>query len=94
MGYSWRVYKAMWDEEFKGFIYAHNEAEARQAWIKSEGSGVNALVEIEEVEFYISSPEEGGYVLFLHPDELVDHFIEPDQVNIPHVFYMVGVEDE
>lgn len=94
MGYSWHVYKAMWDEELKGYIYAHNEAEARQAWIRSESPAMNALIEIEDVEFYISSPEEGGYILFLAPDELVDHFIEPDQVSVPHVFYEVGEEEE
>lgn len=83
----------MWDEELKGYVYAHTEPEARQAWVKAEGPAVNAFIDIEDVEFYASSPDEGGYVLFLAPDELVDHFIEPDELNAPHVFYIVG-EDE
>lgn len=93
MAYSWRVYKAMWDEELRGYVYAHNEAEARQVWTKSEGPAINAMIDIDDVEFYVTSPEEGGYILFLAPDELVEHFIEPDEVNNAHVFYMVGEEE-
>lgn len=93
MAYTWRVYKAMWDEEPLGYVYAHNEAEARQVWTKLEGPAINAMVEVDDVEFYMSSEAEGGYVLFLSPDELVDFFIEKADVNTPHVFYMHG-EDE
>lgn len=93
MAYSWHIYKAVWDEELKGYVYAHNAAEARQAWTKSEAPAMNALVQIDDAEFYLSSPEEGGYILFLHPDELLDHHIEPDAVDTPHVFFYVG-EDE
>jgi hypothetical protein len=94
MGYSWRIYRAMWDEEPKGYVYAHNEAEARQAWTKFEGDAINAMVEIDDVEFYVTSPEEGGFILFLHPDEIIEYYIEPDEVNTPHVFYCVREEEE
>lgn len=94
MAYSWRVYRAMWDDELKGYIYAQNEAEARQAWQHAEGTTANTFVEVEDLEYYLSSPEEGGYLIFLAPDELVDHYVEPDDINTAHVFFMHGVDDE
>ncbi len=88
--YAWHVYRAMWDEEVRGYIYAHNETEAQQAWKKIDAPAANALVEVEDVEFYVTSPAEGGYILFLSPDELVDHFIDHEDADKPHVFYIEG----
>ncbi len=105
MPYHWRVFKALLGKELKGYVYAQDEDEAQEVWEEYVGgndyqdvdneTGVhnthhaNRFIEIEDLEFYASSSEEGGAVVFLSPAELTDHHIEADDVEHAHVFYVV-----
>jgi hypothetical protein len=104
MPYHWRVYKAMLGDELKGYVYAQDEDEAQDVWDEQVGGDdyqdvdneaavhnthhANQFIEIEDLEFYASSEEEGGAIVFLAPNELTDMHIEPEMVEEAHVFYV------
>lgn len=104
MAYSWHVYRAMFNDQFKGYVYAHNAKEAETVWETFHGLSTyhdvdneagltdshqaNRFDEMGDIEFYVTEPEEGGYVIFLSPDELVDHIIDGEHAHEAHVFYI------
>ncbi len=94
MVYHWQVYKASFKHTLQGYVFAQSEEEAEAAWkAQLKRNGVNALPAdhfdvMEDAEFYLTSDAEGGHIIFLHPDELVDHVIESKDVYKPCVFYV------
>lgn len=109
MAYSWKVYRALFGGNLRGYVYARDEAEARDVWntfagittyqdVDNEAAlqdthQANEFIEMEDAEFYVAKPEEGGCVIFLAPDELTEHIIDNEHVDEPHVFYIHDVEE-
>jgi hypothetical protein len=105
MPYHWHVYRAKLGGELKGYVYAQDEDQAQDIWEEHIGgddyqevdneTGVhnpyhaNQFEEVEDLEFYASSDEEGGAIVFLAPSELTDLHIEPEMVEEAHVFYVI-----
>lgn len=88
MAYQWQVYKACQGEQLQGYIFARDPEEATAVWNRDVAALIGTeITEMEDAEFYATSPEEGGFVIFLAPDELVDFYIEPHRVGQPQVFY-------
>jgi hypothetical protein len=82
--YHWNVYQVYLNSEFRGYVFAQDEKDAKRAW----NAPADRFEPMEEAEFYVTSEEEGGHVIFLAPDDLVDHLIEAEHVNEPHVLYV------
>lgn len=82
--YHWNVYKVYLKEALRGYVFAHDERDAALAW----KAPADRYEPMEEAEFYVTSEDEGGHVIFLAPDELVDHLVEAEHVNAPHVLYV------
>lgn len=110
MRYTFEVYKASLGGVTKGYVYARSEEEAAEVWKTLKGleayhniQDTTQLIHeypadrferMDEAEFYQASDDEGGFVIMLAPDELSDHIIETAYTHEPHVFYLVGLEDD
>lgn len=110
MRYTFEVYKACLGSETKGYVYARSKEEAASAWQTLKGLEAYYNIQdatqlrneytadhferMDEAEFYQASDDEGGFVIMLAPDELADRIIETSHTHDPHVFYLVGLEDD
>lgn len=84
MVYHWHVYKVYLKDAFRGYVFAHGQDDAARAW----NAPADRFDVMDDAEFYVTSEREGGHVIFLAPDELTDHLVEAEHVNIPHVLYV------
>lgn len=110
MKYTFEIYKASLGTVPKGYVYARSPDEAEAVWKTLAGIQAYYNIQdttelrheypadrfelMEDAEFYQASDEEGGFVIMLAPDELSDRIIETAHTHEPHVFYLVGLEDE
>lgn len=110
MKYTFQVYRASLGDALKGYVYARSKDEAISAWNELKGLNAYYEIHdesmlktqyhadhfdcMDDAEFYEATPEEGGFVIMLAPDELSDRIIEASHTRESHVFYLVGLDDE
>jgi hypothetical protein len=110
MRYTFEVYKAKSGHDIKGYVYARSQEEAAAAWQALHGLELyydikdaakikhdypaDHFERMDEAEFYQATEDEGGFVIMLAPDELADRIIEASHTHDPHVFYLVGLDDD
>ncbi len=91
MIYHWQVYNVFFQDTLCGYVFAETSEDAENAWkahlVKGKSLPADRFEVMEDAEFYLTSQEEGGHIIFLHPDELVDHVIEADHVFEPYVIW-------
>lgn len=110
MKYTFQIYKATLGDKVKGYVYARDSKEAAAVWETLKGLDAYYHIDdedslkndykadhferMDEAEFYEAAPDEGGFVIMLAPDELSDRIIDSSHTREPHVFYLVGLDDE